>query len=219
MNIDLPSISIITPTYNKQNFMKLALYNFNTFNYPKDKIEWIILDDSDDNTLKDMLPLHTDKRIKYYYYNKDDIKDMYNMFIENYKINKKKYNELTGKEKRIIKKYKLRNEHKTGGNFKGNRLPLGLKRNLCVQYASNNIIVHMDDDDYYYPDSLLYRVRKLSQSIKNDQIECIGCSSIGCFHIKNMVSIVYNPNEKYTLSSKKNNMFNTNLYQEFLEYK
>ncbi len=60
----LPNVSIITPTYNRRKMFPLAINNFQEFNYPKEKLEWIIIDDStDDNTIEDLLP--RDKRIKY----------------------------------------------------------------------------------------------------------------------------------------------------------
>ena len=42
----LPNISIITPTYNRRNMVKLMLLNYNMMNYPIEKREWIIIDDS-----------------------------------------------------------------------------------------------------------------------------------------------------------------------------
>lgn len=45
----LPTVSIITPTYNRYKFFPLAILNFNCANYPRNKLEWIIVDDSDDD--------------------------------------------------------------------------------------------------------------------------------------------------------------------------
>jgi len=194
--IELPNISIITPIYNKQNFFKLALHNFNSINYPSEKLEWIILDDSDDNSIKDMLP--NDKRIRYYYYTKEDIKQLYELFIQNYNEKKKAYKELNKKQKKGHK-YKLRDEHKKF--FKGNRIPLGMKRNLGVSYATYDIIIHMDDDDLYNSSNIETRVKKLLLS-KKEGIECIGCSKIGCFHISKMISIIYEPKESYGSAKK-----------------
>jgi len=60
----LPNVSIITPTYNRRKMFPIAINNFQEFNYPKEKMEWIIIDDStEDNTVEDLLP--KDKRIKY----------------------------------------------------------------------------------------------------------------------------------------------------------
>ena len=61
---ELPFISILTPTANRRDLFKLAIYNFKNIDYPKEKIEWIIIDDGTDS-IRDMLP--EDDRIKYYY--------------------------------------------------------------------------------------------------------------------------------------------------------
>ena len=62
----LPCVSIITPTYNRRRLFPIAIRNFLSFQYPADKMEWIIIDDSpdEDNTIADILP-KKDKRIKY----------------------------------------------------------------------------------------------------------------------------------------------------------
>lgn len=43
-----PRISVITLIYNRRKFFDLARHNMILTDYPKDKIEWIIVDDSDD---------------------------------------------------------------------------------------------------------------------------------------------------------------------------
>lgn len=42
-----PPISIVTLTYNRRKFLDLAFHNLILTDYPKDKIEWVIVDDSD----------------------------------------------------------------------------------------------------------------------------------------------------------------------------
>lgn len=59
---ELPYVSILTPTKNRRKFFKMAILNFNNFDYPKDKLEWIIVDDGTED-LSDILPV--DNRIKY----------------------------------------------------------------------------------------------------------------------------------------------------------
>lgn len=59
---DLPYVSIITPTKNRQVFFKLAIHHFNHFIYPKDKLEWVIVDNGTE-PIKHLLP--NDSRIKY----------------------------------------------------------------------------------------------------------------------------------------------------------
>jgi glycosyltransferase involved in cell wall biosynthesis len=71
-----------------------------------------------------------------------------------------------------------------------------MKRNICVQFASSDIIVHMDDDDYYPPDSLITRVNAL----KNN--DCVGCSTIASFHINKMISLIYQPNNVTTAAKR-----------------
>ena len=56
----LPSISILTPTFNRKKFLPLMIHNIYHFKYPKEKIEWNILE-SNDNSLKDYEKLFNDK--------------------------------------------------------------------------------------------------------------------------------------------------------------
>lgn len=43
---DCPPISVVTLTYNRRKFIDLAFHNIVLTDYPKDKIEWVIVDDS-----------------------------------------------------------------------------------------------------------------------------------------------------------------------------
>jgi glycosyltransferase involved in cell wall biosynthesis len=62
---DLPSISIVTLTHNRKKFFRLAIFNFNQIDYPKNKLEWIVYDTSnDENQVEGLLPEEND-RIKY----------------------------------------------------------------------------------------------------------------------------------------------------------
>jgi hypothetical protein len=45
---DCPPISVLTLTYNRRNFIDLAFLNMLVTDYPKAKIQWVIVDDSDD---------------------------------------------------------------------------------------------------------------------------------------------------------------------------
>jgi len=45
---ELPKISVVTLTYNRKKFLDLAFHNLHSTDYPKDKIEWVVVDDSDD---------------------------------------------------------------------------------------------------------------------------------------------------------------------------
>jgi len=44
---DLPPISIITLLHNRRKFVELAFHNLLLNDYPKDKIEWVVVEDSD----------------------------------------------------------------------------------------------------------------------------------------------------------------------------
>jgi len=44
---DCPSISVVTLIYNRRKFFDLAKHNMLLTDYPKDKIQWVIVDDSD----------------------------------------------------------------------------------------------------------------------------------------------------------------------------
>ena len=129
----LPNVSILTITKNRKHLFELPIYCFNNFIYPKEKLEWVIIDDSDDGTnLKDILP--NDKRIRYV------------------KINTNK------------------------------KIKLDMKRNISVKYASHDYLAIMDDDDYYFPISIISRISVL---LNYPKINCVGCS----------VSNIYNVNQ------------------------
>ena len=133
---DLPNVSIITPTYNRRHLFSLPLHNFDNFIYPKEKMEWIIIDDTpeDKDQLDDIIPTD-DNRIR---------------FLKIGDVNTK--------------------------------LTISHKRNIGAQKAKYDIIIHMDDDDYYPPHSILSRVKCLMK-YKNKGIECIGCSKIGNYNL------------------------------------
>lgn len=143
---DLPCVSIITPTFKRRKMFSMAIRNFEEFIYPKNKLEWIIIDDSPetettDETVKDLLP--RDKRIK---------------FIQ------------------------LPFDHENN-----EPMTVATKRNIGVSNSSYDYIVHMDDDDYYPPESILARI-KILLKYKNNDIECVGSTLIGTYNILNNTS-------------------------------
>ena len=44
----MPFVSVCTPTFNRRPFIPIMLKCFNSQDYPKDRIEWIIIDDGSD---------------------------------------------------------------------------------------------------------------------------------------------------------------------------
>jgi len=126
----LPKVSIITPTRNREWIFLLPKFNLSRFIYPPNKIEWIIVDSSDEDDLK--YHFLNNKRVKYIHVDEP--------------------------------------------------CTIAHKRNLACSMAEHPVIVHMDDDDIYPPESLLCRVKAL-MSYKD--IKCVGCSRIGVYDIIN----------------------------------
>ena len=52
MNI-LPNVSILMPTYNRNKFIELILHNITSQTYPKNKLEWVIIDDGEEKLIND----------------------------------------------------------------------------------------------------------------------------------------------------------------------
>ena len=142
---NLPYVSIITPTRNRKLFFKLAIYNFNRFIYPREKLEWIIVDNGEEN-LCDILPI--DNRIRY-----------------------------------------IKLDH-------SKQYSVAYMRNRCISESKHDIICYMDDDDIYRPESILSRVKSLIK-YKNNGIECVGCTQVGCFNIINGQSVLGTNNQMY----------------------
>ena len=49
----LPNVSILMPTYNRGIFLELILNNILSQTYPKNKLEWVIIDDGEEKLIKD----------------------------------------------------------------------------------------------------------------------------------------------------------------------
>jgi len=121
----LPRVSICTPTFNRRPFFKGIIDSVLSQDYPKDLLEWIIVDDGTD-------PIE------------DLVKDI--PFVKYFKLN--------------------------------NKIPLGKKRNymheMCSFKNANDIIVYMDDDDFYPSCRVSHSVERLI----NSQALCAGSSEI-----------------------------------------
>jgi len=137
---DLPKVSIITPTYNRRKLFSMALNNFENFNYPKNKIEWVIVDDSPNDM--------------------DSVEDLVS-YMKN------------------VKYIRFRSTEEP--------MTVASKRNIGVTNATSEYIIHMDDDDYYPPESIIARI-KLLMKYKKEGIECLGSTLIGTYNIINNTS-------------------------------
>jgi len=116
---------------------------FQNQTYPKNKIEWIIVDDGSDK-IEDLILESNIQQIRYF------------------KIEKK--------------------------------MALGEKRNYMHSKVNGEIIVYMDDDDYYPPERISHSVETLQ---KNPDALCAGASEIYIFfkHIQKMIQCgPYGPN-------------------------
>ena len=135
-----PFVSICTPTFNRRPFIPIMIQCFEHQTYPKDRMEWIIIDDGTDK-IEDMVS-HI-PQVKYF-----------------------KYSE---------------------------KLTLGKKRNLSNEKATGDIIVYMDDDDYYPPERVTHAVKMLQGS----KALCAGSSAMNIYfkHIDKMIQFgPYGPN-------------------------
>ena len=128
----LPFVSICTPTFNRRPFFQMIIKCFENQTYPKERMEWIIIDDG------------TDK-----------IEDLVKVIPQ---INYFKYDE---------------------------KMFLGKKRNIMHEKSKGDIIVYMDDDDYYPSNRVSHAVETLQL---NPQALCAGSSEMYIFfkHILKM---------------------------------
>ena len=108
-----PLVSLCTPTFNRRPFIPFMIKCFEHQTYPKDRIEWIIIDDGTDpiKELVEHIP-----QVKYFYYDE--------------------------------------------------KMVLGKKRNLMHSKCNGDIIVYMDDDDYYPPERISHAVEMLQKNPK-----------------------------------------------------
>lgn len=121
-NAPLPYVSVCTPTFNRRPFVESMIRCFDHQTYPKDRMEWIIIDDGTDK-IEDLVINHPN--VKYYSYDE--------------------------------------------------KMPLGKKRNLMHDKSCGDIIVYMDDDDYYPPERVSHAVEVLTA---NPSVLCAGSSEI-----------------------------------------
>ena len=152
-----PAISVITLLHGEQEFIPLIKSNFHDFDYPKDQLELIIVDDGKNSLIDHFLD---DERYLYLHLNDSEIKE----FISKIEFPNDKEN--------ILRNYQSRTK----------RLPNGFKRDYGVGMSSNGYFFHMDYDTSYHRSAI---TRKL-KFLKDKKVECVFNSSILChdFHSK-----------------------------------
>lgn len=135
-----PYISICTPTFNRRPFIPTIIKCIENQTYPREKIEWLILDDGTDK-IEDLV-----SHLPYVRYFKYDEK-----------------------------------------------MTLGKKRNILNEKSTGEIIIFMDDDDYYPVDRIQHAVDKL----RGSKALCAGSSAMFIYfkHINKMYQFgPYGPN-------------------------
>jgi glycosyltransferase involved in cell wall biosynthesis len=171
-------VSVVTPTYNRRKFIPTLIEIYRNQTFPKDKMEWIIIDDG-----------------------RDKVEDL---FIEASK---------TIPNIRYI--------------YKDEKMRIGAKRNALNAEARGDIIVAMDDDDYYPPN----RVEVAVKAFKNNpKVDLAGSSlmylyyiddkkiyTIGPFNTKHATNGTMAWRKKYTLTHKYDDYVTKSEEQSFLD--
>lgn len=123
---------------------------------------------------------------------------LYNFYKINYQSNKIEWiivedgeetiEDLIPKDDTRIRFFKLKGKN-----------TIGFKRNFCIEKASNSVIVCMDDDDYYPPNSVANRVTHL---LNNPSKNVVTCTTIGCFHINKYISMINVPPHQFPFENR-----------------
>jgi glycosyltransferase involved in cell wall biosynthesis len=108
-----PSVSLLTPTQNRRVFIPWLIEMVSKQTYPKNRIEWIIADDGD-----------------------EDLTDLVCSIP-------------------MVRYIKI-----------PNKMSIGSKRNFLASEAKGEILIHIDDDDYYPPSRISHAVHRLVISKK-----------------------------------------------------
>lgn len=130
---NLPKVSLVTILHNWSNFCKTFNHKFNTLDYPKENLEWIIIDTS----LEDHSNLIPENDNIYYI-----------------KLESSKYLE------KITFQY---DDDKIKWNYfeKTKTLPNGFMRDYAVGLTSHDYILHFDFDTIYSPKTIKRKLKFL----------------------------------------------------------
>jgi len=166
MNGTFPFVSVLTPTYNRRRFIPSLIKCFLAQTYPKERMEWIVLDDGSEK-----------------------VEDIF----------------LQYKDKLPMLRYIYDPEKKN----------IGAKRNRLNKEACGEIMVAMDDDDFYFPE----RVSAVVNSFKKfPKIDLAGTSEVFMYYsdIKAIYKLgPYNANHATNgTMAWRRNYAQTHLYDE-----
>ena len=129
MTLQLPFVSIVTPTYNRRRFIPALIKMVQSQSSPRDRMEWLVYDDG-----------------------QEEIKDLLNAARPNLP------------ELIFI--------------WSEDKMTLGEKRNRLNDEATGDIIIAMDDDDFYFPTRVMDAVMAL---IQNPHVSLAGASEVYMF--------------------------------------
>lgn len=165
---EYPTVSLITPTKNRKIFISLMIHQVEKLDYPKDKLEWIIVDDSndlEDSSLREESPAIPSSAGNFEdsEYIKETLKNLCKI----------KYNYI----------------HISKDNSKDNTI--SYKRNFAIKQSNGEYICHIDDDDFYFPHSLKTKIAFL-ENMKNKN--CIGSTELPVYNLLDDTSILTNSN-------------------------
>jgi glycosyltransferase involved in cell wall biosynthesis len=161
-------VSVITPTYNRRAFIPTLIQIYRNQTYPKDKTEWIILDDG-----------------------RDKVEDLFQEAAK------------TIPHLRYV--------------YREEKMRIGAKRNFLNKEAKGDIIIAMDDDDYYPAD----RIKTVVQAFtKYPRVDLAGSSEMFMYYkdVKKIYSIgPFHSNHATngTMAWRKR-YANTHLYDEYV---
>ena len=126
-----PMVSVCTPTFNRRPFIHAMMQCFAHQTYPRERMEWIIIDDGSD-PIEDLVSQHP-----------------------------------------CVRYFRLEE-----------KISLGKKRNMMHEKARGEIIVYMDDDDYYPPERVSHAVATLLDHRKRKTGVKLAGSSEMCIYFK-----------------------------------
>ena len=127
-----PFISVVTPTYNRKQFMEGLVACYAHQDYPKDRMEWIMYDDGTEPAGEEFLRLTAAAKLPNVRYIYDPVK-----------------------------------------------VNIGAKRNRLNKESKGDIVIAMDDDDYYPPERVSHVVNRFRAFPK---IELAGSSEIYMYY-------------------------------------
>lgn len=152
MSVDeYPPVSVITLLRGEREFIPLIQANFQEFDYPKEKLELIVVDDGSESLMSEFLE---DERYLYLHLNTTEIQE----FIQKIKF--------PNDTEDILKNYQLKTKS----------LPHGFKRDYGVGMSSYDFMFHMDYDTCYHKSAITRKLRYL----RDKRVDCVYNSSVLC---------------------------------------